>query len=117
MMYKCYDTCSLLEQAGHLFDSDEYKLIISSITFEELEQIKNAFNKDADVKIAARKVLQDLDAHYGEFEIILYHEAYGEKMLKDNISLTNDAKIISCARQFAATHPEDKIIFVSNDLI
>ena len=33
------------------------KLIISSITFEELEQIKNAFNKDADVKIAARKVL------------------------------------------------------------
>ena len=117
MMYKCYDTCSLLEQAGHLFDSDEYKLIISSITFEELEQIKNAFNKDADVKIAARKVLQDLDAHYGEFEIILYNEAYGEKMLKDNISLTNDAKIISCARYFASTHPEDKIIFVSNDLI
>lgn len=38
-------------------------------------------------------------------------------MLKDNISLTNDAKIIACARYFASTHPEDEIIFVSNDLI
>lgn len=57
MKYKCYDTCSLLEHAGHLFDNDDYKLIITSISFEELEHIKNAFNKDADVKIAARKVL------------------------------------------------------------
>ena len=117
MKYKCYDTCSLLEHAGHLFDKDDYKLVITSISFEELEHIKNAFNKDADVKIAARKVLQDLDAHYGSFEIILYNEAYGEKMLKDDISLTNDAKIIACARHFASTHPEDEIIFVSNDLI
>jgi predicted ribonuclease YlaK len=38
-------------------------------------------------------------------------------MLKDGISLTNDAKIIACARHFAITHPEDEIIFVSNDLI
>lgn len=117
MKYKCYDTCSLLEHAGHLFDNDDYKLVITSISFEELEHIKNAFNKDADVKIAARKVLQDLDAHYGSFEIILYNEAYGEKMLKDDISLTNDAKIIACARHFASIHPEDEIIFVSNDLI
>ena len=117
MKYKCYDTCSHLEHAGHLFDNDDYKLVITSISFEELEHIKNAFNKDADVKIAARKVLQDLDAHYGSFEIILYNEAYGEKMLKDDISLTNDAKIISCARHFASIHPEDEIIFVSNDLI
>ena len=117
MKYKCYDTCSLLEHAGHLFDNDDYKLIITSISFEELEHIKNAFNKDADVKIAARKVLQDLEAHYGSFEIVLYNEAYGEKMLKDDISLTNDAKIISCARHFVSTHPEDEVIFVSNDLI
>jgi predicted ribonuclease YlaK len=38
-------------------------------------------------------------------------------MLKDGISLSNDAKIISCARHFAATHPEDEVIFVTNDLI
>lgn len=117
MKFKCYDTCSLLEQAGHLFTSDEYALVITSITLEELEHIKTASNKDADVKFAARKVLFDLDEHYGSFEIVLYNDLYGEKMLKDGISLTNDAKIIACARHFAATHPEDEVIFVTNDLI
>ena len=117
MKYKCYDTCSLLEQAGNLFDSEEYTLVITSITLEELEHIKTSGNKDADVKFAARRVLTDLDEHYGAFEIVLYNDAYGEKMLADGISLSNDAKIIACARHFAATHPKDEVIFVTNDLI
>lgn len=61
MKYKCYDTCSLLEQAGHLFQTEEYELIITSITLEELENIKTNSHKDPDVKLAARKVLNDLD--------------------------------------------------------
>ena len=117
MKYKCYDTCSLLEQAGHLFASDDFVLVITSISLEELEHIKTASNKDADVKYAARRVLQDLDEHYGTFEIILYNDLYGDKMLKDGISLTNDAKIIAAARHFAAKHPDDEVIFVTNDLI
>jgi predicted ribonuclease YlaK len=106
-----------LKEAGHLFTSDEFTLVITSITLEELENIKISSNKDADVKYAARKVLADLDENYGSFEIVLYNDLYGEKMLKDGISLSNDAKIISCARHFAATHPEDEVIFVTNDLI
>ena len=117
MKYKCYDTCSLLEQAGHLFDSDEFTLVISSITLEELENIKTSGNKDPDVKYAARKVLTDMDEHYGAFEIVLYNDSYGDMMMRDGISLSNDAKIIACARHFAAKHPQDKVIFVTNDLI
>ena len=117
MKFKCYDTCSLLEQAGHLFENNDFTLVITSITLEELEHIKTASNKDADIKFAARKVLNDLDEHYGSFEIVLYNDIYGEKMLKDGLSLTNDSKIIACARHFAATHPEDEVIFVTNDLI
>ena len=117
MKYKCYDTCSLLEQAGHLFDSDEFTLVISSITLEELENIKTSGNKDPDVKYAARKVLTDMDEHYGAFEIVLYNDSYGDMMMRDGISLSNDAKIIACARHFAAKHPQDEIIFVTNDLI
>ncbi len=117
MKFKCYDTCSLLEQAGNLFTSDDFTLVITSIALEELEHIKTALNKDADVKFAARKVLNDLDEHYGSFEIILYNEAYGNKMLEDGLSLTNDSKIIACARHFAEIHPEDEVIFVTNDLI
>ena len=33
-----------------------------------------------------------------------------------NISLTNDAKIIACARHYASVNPEDEIVFVTNDL-
>ena len=117
MKYKCYDTCSLLEQAGHLFDSDEFTLVISSITLEELESIKTSGNKDPDVIYAARQVLTDMDEHYGAFEIVLYNDSYGDMMMRDGISLSNDAKIIACARHFAAKHPQDEVIFVTNDLI
>ena len=115
MKYKCYDTCSLLEQAGHLFDSDEFTLVISSITLEELENIKPSGNIDPDVKYAARKVLTDMDEHYGAFEIVLYNDSYGDMMMRDGISLSNDAKIIACARHFAAKHPHVEVIFVTND--
>lgn len=117
MKFKFYDTCSLLEQAGNLFNNNDYILVITSITFEELEHIKTASNKDADVKNAARQVMRDLDEHYGEYEIIIYNDLYSEKMLKDGFSITNDVKIIACARHFAATHPEDEIIFITNDTI
>ena len=113
---KFYDTSSLLLKADTLFEGKE-KFAISSITLEELEHIKTSGNKDADVKFAARRVLTDLDEHYGAFEIVLYNDAYGEKMLADGMSLSNDAKIIACARHFAASHPEDEVIFVTNDLI
>ena len=117
MKFKCYDTCSLLKEAGHLFTSDDFTLIISSIVLEELEDIKSHSNRDADVKFAARKVLQDLDAHYGSYEIIMYNDEFVEPLVSAGLSVTNDVKIIACALDFAKQRPDDEIIFVSNDLI
>ena len=77
MKFKCYDTCSLLEQAGYLFSSnDESTLVITSITFDELEHIKTAYNKDANVKNSARRILRDLDEYYGEL-ITFFSGYYG----------------------------------------
>ena len=87
-------------------------MVISSVSLEELESIKTSARKDVDVKYAARKVLRDLEEHYGAFEIVLYDDAY-----VDASDVNNDAKIISTARRFAAEHPEDEVIFVSNDLL
>ena len=117
MKFKCYDTCSLLKEAGHLFTSDDFTLVISSIVLEELEDIKSRSNRDADVKFAARKVLQDLDAHYGSYEIIMYNDEFVEPLVSTGLSITNDVKIIACALDFAKQRPDDEIIFVSNDLI
>ena len=117
MKFKCYDTCSLLKEAGHLFTSDDFTLVISSIVLEELEDIKSRSNRDADVKFAARKVLQDLDAHYGSYEIIMYNDEFVEPLVSAGLSITNDVKIIACALDFAKQRPDDEIIFISNDLI
>ena len=82
------------------------------MSLEELESIKTSARKDVDVKYAARKVLRDLEEHYGAFEIVLYDDAYA-----DANNVNNDTKIIATARHFAAEHPEDEVIFVSNDLL
>ena len=56
-MIKFYDTSSLLLKADTLFEVNE-RFAISSITLEELEHIKTAANKDANVKFAARRVVR-----------------------------------------------------------
>ena len=55
MIYKFYDTCSLLLKVDNLWE-DNVVVVLSSITLEELENIKTATNKDPDVKYAARKL-------------------------------------------------------------
>jgi len=72
MTHKFYDTCSLLLKAGHVFDEEDTTLVISSITLEELENIKTSSRKDNNVKFAARKLTHELDEHFGEFETIIY---------------------------------------------
>ena len=51
-MNNFYDTCSLLTK-GVKIDPDEH-ILISSISIDELENIKTSANKDADVKYNAR---------------------------------------------------------------
>ena len=87
MMYKFYDTCSLLEQAGHLFDTDDYTLVISSITFEELEEIvrndskgRYVFNENKTkmlrVGVIGEVKKEDIDAFIVVLKDVL-HELYG----------------------------------------
>ena len=75
MKIKFYDTSSLLKQVDTLFDIDE-EIAVSSITFEELENIKTSSNKDADVKYAARKLLHLLDNNIGKYTTIIYQEKF-----------------------------------------
>lgn len=116
MKFKFYDTCSLLLKANHLWDED-CRLVISSITLEELEHIKTAANKDPDVKFAARKVVHELDEHYGEYDVVLWHMALVNEIGENNLPMTEDSKIIVCAKEFAKQlNPKDEIVFVTNDL-
>lgn len=109
-MVKFYDTSSLLLKAENLFDDDE-KFVISSITLEELENIKTSSNKDFEVKYNARKVIRSLNENEDKYEVILYKDEYLEELSAFGFSITNDYKILVSAFQI-----DDDVIFITNDL-
>ena len=113
MNIKFYDTSSLLLKIDTLFEENEY-FCISSITLHELEYIKNSFNKDPDIKYSARQLLNELEKHYGEYNIVLYKDEYS-KYIKQ-YELNNDLKILACAYEYSKNRPVDNIIFITNDL-
>ena len=111
-MTKFYDTSSLLLKADTLFEDNEY-FAISSITLEELEHIKTSANKDADVKYSARKLINSLDNHMGEYEVVFFNEDMAKPIVKAGIFLNNDAKILSCALSYNKKHDVE---FITNDI-
>ena len=117
MIYKFYDTCSLLLKANHLWDED-CEIVLSSITLEELEHIKTSVNKDPDVKFAARKLIKELDEHFGiGYSVIFWNKNLSDTLTNLDLPMTNDSKIIVCALDlFNRLQPGDKMTFVTNDI-
>lgn len=113
---KFYDTSSLLLKADTLFE-DQEKFAISSITLEELEHIKTAANKDADVKYAARKLTHILDTHMGEYDVEIFNEGMEKPVAKAGIYINNDAKILACGLSYEKKLGFGQYItFVTNDI-
>lgn len=115
MKYEFYDTCSLLLKSNNIWDT-EATIVISTITLDELENIKTATNKDPNVKFAARKVVQELDQHYGEYEIIAWNHSLFDDLTCFDLPVNEDSKIIVCANLFQKQHPDDEIVFITNNL-
>lgn len=115
MKYKFYDTCSLLLKANHLWNEDA-TIVISSITLDELEHIKTSANKDPDVKFSARKVIHELDEHYGEYLVIIWNQDLAMMLKDSDLTDTPDNRIIISADWFQSQHQADEITFVTNDL-
>ena len=116
MIYKFFDTCSLLLKANHLWDEDCH-IVLSSITLEELEHIKTSINKDPDVKFAARKLIKELDEHYGEYSVVFWNNELMLELTDKSLPITNDSKIIICALNwFNNLQPGDQMTFITNDI-
>lgn len=111
---KFYDTCSLLLLRENFFDSQEY-FAISSVTIQELENIKTAYNKDAEIKYSARLLLHLLDNCENYFTLI--HTIDNEQVINNfQLEITNDSKILSDAIKYREQHTDEEIVFVTNDL-
>lgn len=106
-----YDTCSLLSKGKEVFDTDK-TFYISSITLKELENIKTSSTKDAETKYKARKLVNLLDEHEDQYQVIFYDKAWDQAIDNDPFLPNNDdSRII-----ISALHgPADSIIFITQD--
>lgn len=110
-----YDTCSLLLAGEHLFNSTD-KIIISSITLQELEHIKQSAHKSNEIKYQARLLLHLLESNTDKYEIVI-HTISNERFITDKlIEVTNDTKILSDAIWYDSTQAPDELVFITNDL-
>ena len=117
MIYKFYDTCSLLLKAEHLFDEEDVKIVISSITLQELEDIKTAYNKDAETKYSARKLLNMFNNNPEAYEIHIFKETMLQPIMDKGFDhINNDLRILACAFDYDYCQHPDETIFVTNDL-
>lgn len=118
MTYKFYDTCSLLLKANHLFDEGEdVRIAISSITLQELEDIKTANNKDAETKYSARKVLRTLAENPGAYDVHIFSDSMMHRIIAKGFEhVNNDLRILACAVDYDIYKHPDETVFVTNDL-
>ena len=109
-MTNFYDTCSLLEKE---LSKDE-NIVISSITLDELEEIKTSNRKDEEVKYKARKILKFIDKN--NITIHIFKEYMLKPIKKQNLTITPDMKILATFLDYIKSHKNEENIFITNDL-
>ena len=111
---KFFDTNCLLLLQSEVFKE---KFIISSVTLNELEQIKTSKTKDEEVRWAARQVLRLLADNEDKYEIELYKSHYDDEIKSSDLPLTDDSKIIITAKEaFIRRECLDTGTFITEDL-
>ena len=111
-MIKFYDTSSLLLKATSLH---EEPFVISSITLQELENIKSSGRKDLETKHNARLVLNYLDNH-DNYTIHIFTNSMLQPIENMDLEISNDMKILATAIDYDKFVQPDETIFVSNDI-
>ena len=108
-----FDTSSLLLLSDSLFEIDN--IVISNISLKELENIKTSATKDANIKYAARQLLNILDQNHDKYTCCFY-KPYMEDWLKEqDIEINNDGKILAAAYDYKQ-HLNTECCFYSNDI-
>ena len=114
IMFNFYDTSSLLLKGNEIKKEDN--IVISSITLQELENIKTSMNKSPEVKYQARVLLRFLEEHPDYIEVIIFNEKMLEPIIEKSLTITDDMRILATAFWYDYNiHPDD-VNFITNDL-
>lgn len=117
-----YDTCSLLRLQERAFSGElPLPFWVSSVTFKELEEIKDSGYKDEEVKTAARNLLRLFNAPSNQDKFCIHIVTQADKnWVHDNGFVeNNDALIIASMSNSIAAAGEnagDSLAFVTDDL-
>lgn len=91
-MRKFYDTCSVMEDNNDLTD-----VVISSVTIQELENIKTSNTKTEDVRAKARSAVKQIRKY--KVETIIYNPEWDNDIISMGLEVNNDNRIImSCSK-------------------
>lgn len=112
--YLFYDTSALLLEKEKAFSKS--RVILSSITLNELENIKTSNSKDNEVKAAARALLNYMSEHLSKFTVVPYQQSMLEPIKQMDLEISPDMKILSCAIWYDKNVCPDEVIFVTADL-
>ena len=115
MKHKFFDTSSLLIAADELFLNPEERIHISSITLNELENIKTAQNKDFEIKYKAAQLVKKLDQHENDFECHIFTNDMLTPIVISGFAQTDDMRILGTAISVQDRITEE-LIFVTNDI-
>ena len=111
---KFYDTNAILDLQDKMF---EYDFCISSISLQEMENIKTSGRKDDETKYKARKALHLLDENKDKYEVVIYTTAMENYVVEKQLEVTPDTKIIaSCAFSRGLLPQDTDFVFVTNDI-
>ena len=111
---KFYDTNAILDLQDKMFEDD---FCISSISLQEMENIKTSGRKDEETKYKARKALHLLDENKDKYEVVIYTIAMENYIIEKQLEVTPDTKIIaSCAFSRGLLPQDTDFVFVTNDI-
>ena len=111
---KFFDTNTILDLQDKMFEDD---FCISSISLQEMENIKTSGRKDEETKYKARKALHLLDENKDKYEVVIYTTAMENYIVEKQLEITPDTKIIaSCAFSRGLLPQDTDFVFVTNDI-
>ena len=107
---KFFDTNTIIDLQDKMFEDN---FCISSISLQEMENIKTSGRKDEETKYKARKALHLLDENKDKYEVVIYTTAMENYIVEKQLEITPDTKIIACAKYYSK---KEDIVFVTNDI-
>ena len=107
---KFYDTDALLVLGDRAFNEE---FALSSVTLQELENIKISRNKSDEIKYQARTIVRLLDENSDKYNVVVYDDDIAQIIHMHKMQEYPDTQIIASAKYLSE---KENVTFISGDI-